>query len=131
LGEWDVFDPSGNLAGTNTITKLYDGCVILEEWVSAGPSRGTSQNFYDRSDQSWNQIWIDNTGFVLKLKGKLIDKTMVMKSELQQGQNGKFYHQISWISNADGTVTQLWETFDASQKKTGELFRGTYKKKLN
>ena len=122
---------AGQKAGTNSITKLYDGCVLQEKWESVGPPKGTSYNFFDQSDQTWNQIWVDNTGFVLNLKGNLIENSMVLKSALQKGEKGAFYHQITWTPNDDGTVIQLWETFDEQQNKTAELFRGTYKKKLN
>jgi hypothetical protein len=131
VGNWDVYDKNDNKVGSNTITKLYNGCVLREEWVATGPSRGTSYNFFDKSDNSWNQIWVDNSGFVLNLKGNLVGRAMVLKSAIQEGKKGKYFHQISWIPNEDDTVTQLWETFDEQNNKTGELFHGIYKKKLN
>lgn len=131
LGNWEVFNTKGDKVGSNTITKMYDNCVIQEKWVSKGPSRGTSYNYYDRSDKSWHQIWIDNTGYVLKLKGNFSDGRMILKSKLLDGKRGKFYNQISWFENNDGSVTQLWETFNEGNDKIGELFRGIYKKKLN
>jgi len=131
IGEWEVFDVKGNLVGTNTITKQYDNCVLQEKWISQGPSRGTSYNFFDRSDKTWNQVWIDNTGYVLYLKGQLQDGLMVLKSEITEGKNGPFYNQISWKKNDDKSVTQLWETYNKNGVKLNEAFRGIYKKKLN
>ena len=119
------------MIGTNKITKEYDNCLLRESWKSQGKLRGTSTNFYDKSDDSWNQVWVDNTGFVLRLKGGLIQGNMVLKSELTEGNNGKFYHQISWIKNENGTITQLWETFNKEHVKLSEAFRGIYKKRLN
>lgn len=131
IGEWEVFDTNGKIVGTNTITKQYDNCLLQEKWISAGPNRGTSYNYYDKTDGSWHQLWIDNTGYVLKLKGKLIDHKMVLKSDIIQNDTQNFYNQISWFENKDNTITQLWETYDENHKKINELFRGIYKKKLN
>ena len=131
LGEWDVFGPKGTLVGTNTIKKQYNNCLIQENWVSTGKNRGTSYNFYDKNNGLWNQIWIDNTGFVLKLKGNLIANSMILKSSLIEEEKGKFYNQISWTMNEDGTVTQLWEIYNEKNSKTDEAFRGIYKKRLN
>jgi hypothetical protein len=131
VGNWEVYDLNEKLIGTNKITKEYDNCLLRESWKSQGKLRGTSTNFYDKSDDSWNQVWVDNTGFVLRLKGGLIQGNMVLKSELTEGNNGKFYHQISWIKNENGTITQLWETFNKEHVKLSEAFRGIYKKRLN
>lgn len=131
VGEWDVFDVNEKLVGTNKIDKQYDNCVLQEKWTSKGFTRGTSYNFYDKSDDSWNQVWIDNLGFVLRLKGGLVNGNMVLKSDILNGQAGPFYHQISWIKNENGTITQLWETFNKEQVKLSVAFEGIYKKRLN
>ena len=130
LGEWNVFNTDNQLIGENSITKQYDNCVLLEKWVSKKILKGTSYSFFNNMDASWNQIWIDNTGYILQLKGAFNNNSMVLKSNLLK-QNGKeFYNQITWFKNNDGTVTQLWETFTPDNKKIAELFRGIYKKKL-
>ncbi len=131
IGEWAVYDINDKLLGNNSITKQYDNCVIQEKWASTGKNKGTSTNFYDKTDGSWNQIWVDNSGYVLKLKGNFINGSMVLKSDLIKSENGSFYNQISWTKNKDNSVLQLWETFDSNNKKISEVFRGIYKKKLN
>lgn len=128
LGSWTVYNVDKKIVGHNTITKLYDNCVLREEWVSQSTNRGTSTNFYNAQDNSWNQIWVDNSGFSLSLKGGLENGVMVLKSDLQEGKNGKYYSQISWTPNNDGTVTQLWEYFKEDGTLIQEAFRGIYKK---
>ncbi|OIQ38008.1 MAG: hypothetical protein BM563_06970 [Bacteroidetes bacterium MedPE-SWsnd-G1] len=128
LGNWKVFNTDGKTIGTNTITKLYDQCVLKEEWISTGSSNGTSTNYYNKSDDSWNQVWVDNSGYSLVLKGMLIDGKMILKSELIEGQKGWYYNQISWTPNKDGSVTQLWELFKKDGTLIQESFRGIYKK---
>lgn len=130
LGDWTVYDVNDNVIGTNTIEKLYDNCVLQEKWSSTTNNRGTSYNYYDKNDNNWNQVWIDNSGFTLVLKGNYSDGKMILKSELQKNKNGNFYNQITWVKNDDGTVTQIWDIFDEKGKNTKELFRGKYKKSV-
>ena len=33
VGDWDVFGPGGQQAGTNRIEKISNGCALLENWV--------------------------------------------------------------------------------------------------
>ena len=131
LGNWNVYNTDGKLIGTNTITKNYGDCMLKEEWVSAESNRGTSTNYYNKNDDSWNQVWVDNTGYNLVLKGVLTDGRMVLKSEIIKGKNNGFYNQITWTPNDDGTVTQFWEQFKADGTLIKEVFKGVYKKIIN
>jgi len=128
IGDWTVYDVKGKVIGTNTIEKQYDNCVLQEKWTSSGKSRGTSYNYYDRKDSTWNQIWVDNSGFSLLLKGNYSNGKMILKSDLLKGKNGSYYNQITWTKSADGSVTQVWDILNEENKKTQEAFRGIYKK---
>ncbi len=83
-----MFDVNDSLIGTNTIKKQYDNCVLQEKWISSGKGRGTSYNFFDKTDGTWNQVWVDNSGYVLRLKGKLVNGSMILKSEIIEGKKG-------------------------------------------
>jgi len=55
VGDWTVYDSSGNIIGTNEVVKFQDGCVLQENWEAVGSSNtGTSYNFFDASDSTWN-----------------------------------------------------------------------------
>jgi len=131
VGEWNVYNTNNKLVGTNSISKNYANCLLTEKWVSTGKNKGTSTNFYNKNDNSWNQLWIDNTGYVLKLKGNFINGSMVLKGEIIKNKKGPYYNQISWTENNDGSVTQLWETYNTDNLKISTIFEGIYKKKLN
>ena len=45
---------------------------------------------------------------ILKLKGRAKPHKMILKSELLNGQKGKYYNQITWVENPDNSVTELW-----------------------
>lgn len=130
VGEWTAYDTTGNILGTNNIVLDQDKCLMIENWKSANSSfTGTSYNFFDSSDDSWNQTWVDNQGSNLDLKGSFIDGKMVLKGAVKESVEGvKFYHQITWTPNDDGTVTQRWDVFNDKAKLLNTAFLGIYKK---
>lgn len=67
VGEWDVSwtDPDGSTAyGTNVITKILDGKVILEQFTGlTGQNKGykgTSISVLENRTGQWRQSWADN-----------------------------------------------------------------------
>jgi len=132
VGDWIVYDTAGNKVGENTIVKLEGNCVLSEHWRGARGGTGRSYNYFDSSDHTWNQLWLDNSGTILKLKGSPGENTMSLKSELTIGSNNvKYYNRITWTRNKEGTVTQLWEILDPSDAVLSVAFKGVYKRKLN
>lgn len=107
---------------------MQSHCVLQENWASLN-STGTSYNYYNKQDKSWNQLWVDNNGNPLVLKGSFQDGKMIMRDELSKQSNGQLaYNQISWEKQADGTVIQLWVVLDEDGKFLTQLFKGIYKK---
>lgn len=129
VGDWEVFNTEGEKIGENLIEKLEDNCIISENWKGQKGSTGKSFNYYDPVDSTWNQLWISNTGNILKLKGTAAPGRMVLKSEITEGKKGKYYNQITWTKNLDGSVTQLWEIYDPEGNFLSNAFKGIYRKK--
>ncbi len=127
VGHWRVTDTDGNHLGDNTIEKLEAGCVLKENWISAKTGfTGTSYNFYNKQTEQWEQLWIDNSGNHLKIKGKLKDNAMVLASEPFEQEDGKKYvNRITWTPNDDGTVRQLWEVLHQGTV-INTVFNGIY-----
>ena len=132
IGKWEVTLPNGNKAGDNNIKKIQSNCILQENWVSATPGyTGTSNNFYNASKKRWEQIWVDNQGASLHLKGNKVNNQMILKTDKELNADGNmFYHRVTWTANPDGTVRQLWET--VTQIQQGETisiaFDGLYKR---
>jgi hypothetical protein len=127
LGDWVVYDSAGAVVGENFIVPMQDGCLIQENWKSDG-STGTSYNFYNTQDSTWNQLWVDNQGTILKLKGHFEQGKMILKSELIPGKKVDYYYnQISWEKRPDGSVRQLWQVFAKSGKLLNTPFDGIYR----
>lgn len=133
VGDWNTYGPKGNLLGTNYITYMQDNCVIQENWKSAGFGfTGTSYNFYDAGAGEWVQVWVDNNGGNLLLRGGIKEGSMVLESEATpRPQGGSSYNRITWTPNDDGTVRQLWETSTDYGASWSVLFDGLYKKKTS
>ena len=129
VGEWEVFNETGDKIGENLVEKLEDNCIVNENWTGSNGGTGKSYNYYDPSDSTWNQLWLSNSGTILKLKGVASYNKMTLKSELTQGKKGEYYNQIAWIKNEDDTVTQLWEIYDPKGNLLNEAFKGIYRKK--
>lgn len=132
LGEWDVYDPKGNLAGTNSIRREEYGCLLTEHWVNAGGQTGQSYNFVDLATGKWRQVWV-SAGATIDYAGGLNDKgAMVLEGTIgygagQPGNGAKF--RGAWTPNKDGAVTQYFQQYDDEKKVWNDWFTGTYKRK--
>ena len=130
VGSWEVTNPNGTKAGENVIAKVQDSCILQENWTSATPGyTGTSNNFYNYKAKQWEQIWVDNQGQSLHLKGNKVGNQMILRTDDETNAEGKtFYHRVTWTDNEDGTVRQLWETITEGKDVT-VAFDGLYKRK--
>jgi len=127
VGHWAV-TANNTQAGTNRITKILGGCVLMEEWEGAGNFRGKSFNRFDSATGKWEQFWVDNQGGALKLSGTYADGKMVMSGE-SVGPNGPVMDRITWHNKRDGDVRQLWEKSTDGGKSWAVAFDGLYKRK--
>jgi hypothetical protein len=132
VGEWDVYGPKGQLAGTNSIKKEEYGCLLVERWTNAQGQTGQSYNFVDLATGKWRQVWV-SAGTTIDYSGGLDAKgAMVLEGSIgygagQAGNGAKF--RGSWTPNADGTVTQHFEQFSDATGEWADWFLGTYKRR--
>lgn len=130
LGTWEVSDKEGNPVGRNQIDKKEEDCLIEERYTGlANGFSGRSFNFYNSSLNQWEQLWVDNQGTHLHLRGNLVDDKMVLQGT-QQHEGMVRSDRITWSKLEDGRVRQLWEqrqgqdpwkvVFDGYYSKTAE-----------
>lgn len=130
LGDWQVFKPGGSLAGTNSVSKDYNNCVLRERYNTVGGFSGESLNIYDSGRGVWHQTWVDNSGNLLLLEGQLRDGNMELTGDSVDATGQLQHHRIRWTPNPDGSVRQHWQT----KTITGDwatIFDGLYKKTHN
>lgn len=129
IGEWNVVNPQGQQAGTSSIQRIVDGCVIFENWTGAGGGNGKSFNFYDSSKGKWRQVWVGNTGGVIDFEGEYKDGAMRYTS-VSIGANGqKTLGRMTFFNLGTDKVRQLWESSTDDGKTWTVSFDGTYIRK--
>ncbi len=129
VGDWEVTNPAGTVVGTNRITSILGGCVLMEAWTGARQSRGKSWNIYNAATGQWHQSWVDNQGLLLQLDGTFENGSMVLEGSLP-GKDGKPTRQrIAWTPQDDGSVRQVWTTSKDDGETWTTAFDGMYRKK--
>lgn len=126
-GEWQVW-AGGNVAGTNSVDLVLDGCVLQENWVGAKGSAGTSLNFYNPQTGKWHQFWVWRNGTTLELAGGFADGKMVLEGDSVGRDGTAVSNRITWYDNDDGTVRQHWQVSKDGGKTWNTAFDGLYRK---
>ncbi len=125
IGNWEVRDPAGNVVGSNNVTIHLDGCMLMENWLSGAGHAGMSMNYFEPTDSSWNQIFIDNTGAPSSwppLKGKLVDGKMVLSSPAGISPQTRW----TWSKTDDGRVRQMAEQLGDDGKTWSVIWDSFY-----
>ena len=129
IGEWDVQNPQGQQAGTNSIQLILGDCVIFENWTGARGGQGKSFNIYNAAKGKWQQTWVDSFGSVLELFGEYKDGQMTLTGE-RKGADGKVtISRLTWTKLPSERVRQLWEQSTDGGKTWTVAFDGTYIKR--
>lgn len=130
LGDWEVTS-NGQLAGHNKISSQENGCLILEEWASAGGGTGQSYNYYDPGMKKWRQIWVSGFGTIDYAGGLNDDGEMVLEGEVAYRNGTTAPFKGIWTLNEDGSVTQHFQQYDAKKEEWVDWFIGVYTKNKN
>jgi len=134
LGEWNVKDQSGQHLGTNSITREENGCLIIERWTSKSGSTGQSYNYVDLATKNedtpqWRQVWV-SAGFTIDYTGGLSAKNkMELTGNITYRNGTSAPFKGIWTLQADGTVRQYFEQYDAKTEKWTPWFLGFYHRK--
>ena len=127
LGEWVVHVAGGQQAGTNSITSIESGCMILEEWTNAAGGTGTSINYLDNVTGEWVQIWNDASGSQINIRGGLTDEGMLLVGYIHYVNNGTTQpFRGLWTLLEDGRVRQFFENSTDDGKTWQSSFEGFY-----
>jgi hypothetical protein len=80
VGDWDGFEmekPEVKVA-RNRVTRILDGCVVLEDYQGTDGSYGESFSIYDKTRNVWHQSWVTNRGVLLVIEGGMQGDEMVL-----------------------------------------------------
>jgi hypothetical protein len=121
LGDWAVFDYSGydyssgtkgNPIGENTITLLCNDYVIHEHAEMVNGMVGYAHLIYNKNDNKWHQMWVDNGGNVAWFSGGLEAGQMILSGERPGSKPGlTAIDRVAWsvMDNNPDRVRQLWQ----------------------
>ena len=114
VGDWDVSSAKdGVQRGTSHVAKEMGGCVVWENWTSAGsPYFGKSYNTYNLNLKRWEQYWVDNTAGVMFFHGALKDNIMD-------------YWTDDVPQNAGGTLLRHLQFFNLGKDKIRQFSQGS------
>ncbi|MDJ1141586.1 hypothetical protein QNI24_15165 [Marinicella sp. X102] len=136
LGQWEVYtqpDKKGLMAGTNSITRSEDGCLIREQWISASGNTGFSMNYFNGITEQWVQRWVSN-GVVIEYAGGLVQ----LQDREAMRLEGKIYYESkqqnpqikdfrgTWSQLNDGVVQQFFEESNDGGNSWYPWFNGYY-----
>ena len=109
LGDWDVASASDGVhQGSSHISKEMSGCVIWENWNSAGgPYFGKSYNTWNSNLNRWEQYWVDNSGGVMFFHGSLKDNIMdYWTDDVPQSTGGTLLRHLQFFNLGPDKVRQ-------------------------
>ena len=130
LGKWDVHTADGTYAGSNAIERAERGCVLIEDWSSAGGGSGTSINYLDKISNKWVQIWNDASGSQINIRGGMTDDGMLLVGTIHYVANGTTApFRGLWTPMPDGRVRQFFEQMSPDGETWSPWFEGFYSRK--
>jgi hypothetical protein len=125
-GDWDVTTPQGKKAGTNSIQKMLDGCLLLENWSGTGGNGGKSMNYFDPATKKWAQIWVDGGGGVIAFVGEFKDGAMRFQGTHVEKAGTKVLSRMSLTPLPNGHVRQFIEESQDEGRTWAVWFEGDY-----
>lgn len=110
IGDWDVFNPAGQKAGTNSVMSFSAGCGLMENWTGTLGGDGKSINFYDPGTRKWYQSWIGSGGGALRYSGSFSNGAMRFEGETVGADAKVTLQKLTFFKLDENTVRQLAET---------------------
>ena len=130
VGDWEVYGPAGELAGTNTIERAQRGCVLIENWVSASGGTGMSINYLDKASGEWVQVWHAEGGSQIHIRGGMTERGMLLLGTLHSVANDTTVpFRGLWTPLEDGRVRQFFEQSTDGGATWTPWFEGFYTRK--
>jgi hypothetical protein len=85
IGDWDVFEigqptiVGPTIVGARAQVELIlNGCVLHEIYEEKG-HKGESFSIYDATRSRWHQSWVNDSGYLLTIEGRLQGKSMILE----------------------------------------------------
>ena len=110
LGDWNVTSAAdGTPRGSSHISKEMGGCVVWENWTSAGsPYFGKSYNTWNPNLKRWEQYWVDTSAGVMFFHGQLKNNIMdYWTDDVPQSSGGTLLRHLQFFNLDPDKVRQF------------------------
>lgn len=137
LGEWELTWPAEQMGGArgvlgrgrNSITRLFDDCVIEENFMTDDASyRGHSVSVYDVSAEVWRQTWVDSAGGYLWLTGGEVDGQMILSTEPVEKEAGVAVNRMVFADVETDSLEWVWQRSDDGGSTWTDLWNISYRR---
>jgi hypothetical protein len=113
LGDWELSFVEDGKPGRsrNRVTKILDGCAVLEEFTGAPGTRlhGRSLSTFDRATGQWKQTWVDNSASYLDFSGGLVDDRMMFWRKVARGER-EIWQRMVFRDVTRDSLKWLWQS---------------------
>lgn len=110
LGDWDVASAADGVhRGDSHISKEMGGCVVWENWTSAGnPYFGKSYNTWNPNLKRWEQYWVDTSAGVMFFHGEFKNNIMdYWTDDVPQTSGGTLLRHLQFFNLGPEKVRQF------------------------
>ncbi len=134
VGDWDV-KVGAQLVGTNRISRILDGCAVLEEWKDTQGGEGRSLFYYDPGTRRWKQVWVTSQATAIggtkekRLIARLPNGGTRFQGETLLPRGGVLLDRTTLEPRQDGTVRQLIEISHDGGTTWQAAFDAVYRKR--
>jgi hypothetical protein len=110
VGDWDVY-VGAQLAGTDRVERVMNGCAIVEHWRDTSGGEGISLFGYDARRNLWTQNWVTpdtsvSGGIKYKVLRAHTPTSTTFQGELEGGNGAVYYDRTILTALPDHTVHQ-------------------------
>ncbi|MBL8176472.1 MAG: hypothetical protein JNK48_17485 [Bryobacterales bacterium] len=127
IGNFEVRNPQGQVAGNNRIEKVLNGCALQERWTSkGGADAGRSLTWFDPDIRKWRQTYIAGTGHSQDYIGEFRNGALHLLHDRAHPDGTRHMLRMTYSLQNAGNVRQfIEESWDAG-KTWAVWFDGLY-----
>ena len=138
LGEWDLTWPAEQtggdvgetLTGRNSITRLFDDCVIEENFTTHdGAFRGHSVSVFDEKKGLWRQTWVDSAGAYLWFTGRFDGEVMTLSTEPTERDGETVINRMVFSDIGPESLEWAWQRSTDEGANWSSLWNISYRKR--
>lgn len=137
VGTWELTwkAPDGTEeTGTNTIEKILDDNVILENFEAHSGQfagyKGKSFSVYQKITGTWRQTWVDNSSEYIDLNGTFKGNKRIFITEGPGPDGNTVLKRMVFYNITENSFTWDWESSSDDGKTWKLLWRIHYKRKI-